>query len=71
MPNWLKVAAHLNPLTYEVDAMRALMVRGGSSVFGLGLDFTVLLAAALAIAAVGPTLRFANWQYPHSGCYQT
>jgi len=59
MPNWLKVAAHLNPLTYEVDAMRALMVRGGSSIFGLGLDFTVLLAATLAMAALASRL-YAN-----------
>jgi ABC-2 type transport system permease protein len=59
MPNWLKVAAHLNPMTYEVDAMRALMVRGGSSIFGLGLDFTVLLAATLAMAAIASRL-YAN-----------
>ena len=59
MPKWLKVAAHLNPLTYEVDAMRALMVRGGSSIFGLGLDFTVLLAVTLAMAAVASRL-YAN-----------
>ena len=59
MPNWLKIAAHLNPLTYEVDAMRALMVRGGSSVFSLTLDFTVLLAATLAMAALASRL-YAN-----------
>jgi ABC-2 type transport system permease protein len=59
MPGWLRVAAHLNPLTYEVDAMRALMVRGGGSVFGLGLDFAVLLAATLALSAVAARL-YAN-----------
>jgi ABC-2 type transport system permease protein len=47
-----KVAAHLNPLTYEVGAMRALMVRGGSSVFSLGLDFGVLFAATLVLAVI-------------------
>jgi ABC-2 type transport system permease protein len=52
MPGWLKVAAHLNPLTYEVDAMRALMVRGGNSVFGLGLDFGVLILATLILSAI-------------------
>jgi ABC-2 type transport system permease protein len=31
VPKWLKIAAyHLNPLTYEVEAMRALIVQGGS-----------------------------------------
>ena len=41
MPKWLKVIAHINPLTYQVDALRALMIQGGVSVFGLGLDFAV------------------------------
>lgn len=56
MPNWLKFAAHLNPLTYEVDAMRALMVRGGSSVFSLRLDFALLFAATLVLAAIASRL---------------
>ena len=31
VPKWLKIAAyHLNPLTYEVEAMRAVIVQGGS-----------------------------------------
>jgi ABC-2 type transport system permease protein len=34
MPDWLKVISHLNPLTYEVDALRALMLTEGTSVFG-------------------------------------
>ncbi len=59
MPNWLKIAAHLNPLTYEVDAMRALMVHGGSSIFGIGFDFVALLAATLAMAALASHL-YAN-----------
>lgn len=28
MPAWLKGIAHVNPLTYQVDALRALMVQG-------------------------------------------
>jgi ABC-2 type transport system permease protein len=59
MPDWLKIAAHLNPLTYEVDAMRALMVHGGSSVFGLGFDFAVLAAATAVMAAIASRL-YAN-----------
>ncbi len=42
MPAWLKVLARANPLTYEVDALRALMIRGADSVFGIGTDFVVL-----------------------------
>jgi len=49
MPRWLQVVSHLNPLTYQVDALRALMLAGGTSTYGLGLDFTVLLASSTAM----------------------
>jgi ABC-2 type transport system permease protein len=48
MPAWLRVIAAVNPLTYEVDALRGLMIRGGQSLYGLGVD----LAVSLAILAV-------------------
>jgi ABC-2 type transport system permease protein len=32
MPTWLHAVARLNPLTYEVDLLRGLMITGGSSV---------------------------------------
>jgi len=54
MPSWLQVVAHVNPLTYQVDALRSLMVSGGSATFPIGLDFGVLafaLAVLLVIAA--------------------
>jgi ABC-2 type transport system permease protein len=44
MPTWLRVLSVVNPLTYEVDALRALMVRGGVSLFGVGTDVGILLA---------------------------
>ncbi|MCX5999875.1 MAG: ABC transporter permease [Chloroflexi bacterium] len=54
MPGWLKVIAHGNPLTYEVDALRALMLSGGTSSFGLALDFGVLLlVTALMVIIAG------------------
>ncbi len=31
MPSWLKVVAYINPLTYMVDALRGLMIVGGSA----------------------------------------
>ncbi|MGO8869544.1 MAG: ABC transporter permease [Alphaproteobacteria bacterium] len=52
MPAWLRIVSHLNPLTYEVDALRSLMLRGGVSEYGLVLDFAVLLAATAALTAV-------------------
>jgi ABC-2 type transport system permease protein len=43
--------AKINPLSYQVDFLRALMVRGGQSVFGLGVDVGMMaLALALLIA---------------------
>jgi ABC-2 type transport system permease protein len=48
MPAWLRVLAKINPLSYQVDLLRALMVRGGESVFGLGMDFA-MMALTLAI----------------------
>jgi len=42
MPPWLRVIAQLNPLTYLIDALRGLMIRGGESVHGYLVDFSVL-----------------------------
>ena len=43
MPAWLRVVSSVNPLTYTVDALRALMLTKGVSEFGLPLDFGVLM----------------------------
>ena len=56
MPTWLQVVSHVNPLTYEVDAMRTLMLAGGVSAFGLGLDFGVLLVASAAMVMIAGRL---------------
>jgi len=56
MPGWLQAIAHVNPLTYEVDAMRALMVHGGVSQLGIGLDLAVLVAAAVVLSLVGAVM---------------
>ena len=42
MPDWLKMVAQFNPLTYLVDAMRTLMIQGAQSVEGLGTDFAIM-----------------------------
>jgi len=59
MPGWLKVVSHCNPLTYEVDALRSLMVISSSSVYGLGLDFLILVAATAVLVMIG------GWVYPN------
>jgi ABC-2 type transport system permease protein len=52
MPPWLQVVAHLNPLTYAVDGLRAVMLSGAHSQFGLLHDFAVLLCATAVVVAV-------------------
>jgi ABC-2 type transport system permease protein len=56
MPGWLKVISYINPLTYEVDALRALMLAGGTSQYGVGLDLLILLMATIILVAIGSKL---------------
>ncbi|HEY8486528.1 MAG TPA: ABC transporter permease, partial [Limnochordales bacterium] len=56
MPGWIAAVARLNPLTYQVDALRALMVEGGRSVLGLGTDLAVQLAVLAALVAAAARL---------------
>jgi ABC-2 type transport system permease protein len=56
MPGWVAVIAHLNPLSYMVDGLRALMIQGGASTLGLPLDFGVLLLANLLIVLLAARL---------------
>jgi ABC-2 type transport system permease protein len=56
MPGWLRAISHLNPLTYEVDVLRTLMLSSGRSDYGLLLDFTVLLGATAALTAIASRL---------------
>jgi ABC-2 type transport system permease protein len=59
MPGWLKVFAYANPLTYEVDGLRSLMLAAGTSQYGLGLDFAVLTTVTAALVMIGGRL-YAN-----------
>jgi ABC-2 type transport system permease protein len=52
MPAWLRAVSRANPLTYQVDALRALMLAEGASDYGLLLDFGVLLAATAVLTAI-------------------
>ncbi len=61
MPEWLRVFAHANPLTYEVDALRSLMLRSGTSQYGLPLDFAVLVAVTALMIGIAVRL------YPRMG----
>ena len=56
MPAWLQAVARCNPLTYEVDALRDLMLVNGISVFGLGTDFLVLFVVTTILVIIGAQL---------------
>jgi len=56
MPDWLKVIAHVNPLTYEVDALRAMMLVGGTSVYGIFTDFVALVVSIVVLVIIGAKL---------------
>lgn len=52
MPSWIRFISILNPLTYQVDALRSLMIIGESSTFGLLTDFGVALAAFFILVLI-------------------
>ncbi|MDR3666282.1 MAG: ABC transporter permease [Ignavibacteriaceae bacterium] len=52
MPDWLKAIAHFNPLTYEVDALRTLMISGGNSQYGLPFDFAFLIFSMIILTII-------------------
>jgi ABC-2 type transport system permease protein len=56
MPGWLQAISRVNPLTYEVDALRAMMLTGVTSSFNLGLDFAALVGATLILVLVAAAL---------------
>jgi ABC-2 type transport system permease protein len=56
MPTWLNVLAHANPMTYQVDALRALMLSPAIGTYSLWLDFGVLLSATVVLVTIAGAL---------------
>jgi ABC-2 type transport system permease protein len=56
MPDWLQVVAKINPLSYMVDGLRALMLTGGTA--GVGFDIGILVIATLLMSIMSA------WLYP-------
>lgn len=56
MPPWLQVIAHINPLSYEVDGLRGLMVVGGEHVNPIGVDFLVILLITAILMTIAVRL---------------
>jgi ABC-2 type transport system permease protein len=58
MPAWLQAIASANPLTYEVDGLRTLMLGSSMSSGGLLLDVVVMLTVTTVLVVIG------GWLYP-------
>ncbi len=56
MPAWLQVIAQGNPLTYEVEGLRALMLGSAINPGALLLDYAVVLAVTAALVVIGGRL---------------
>ncbi len=52
MPHWLQGISRSNPLSYEVDGLRSLMLADSAGVYGLPLDFAVLFGVTAALVAI-------------------
>ena len=52
MPAWLQSLSIANPLTYQVDALRYLMIINETSHFGLAADFIVNIGALIILVAI-------------------
>jgi ABC-2 type transport system permease protein len=53
MPGWLRVLSHVNPLSYQVDALRGLLIGTPAN---LALDFGVLVGALVIAISVASAL---------------
>jgi ABC-2 type transport system permease protein len=56
MPGWLRVVSRANPLSYEVDALRTLMIMGSTTTFSLSKDFLMLFVAFAVMVGVATKL---------------
>jgi ABC-type polysaccharide/polyol phosphate export permease len=52
-----RAVSSANPLTYQVDALRALMLKGSASACGLPLDFAVLVAFTAVLTLIAARLN--------------
>jgi ABC-2 type transport system permease protein len=56
--------SQVNPLTYEVDALRGLMIVDASSSYGIGFDLLVLFAGMIALVVIGSRV-IPKWSYSY------
>lgn len=52
MPSWLQVVSIVNPLTYQVDALRNFMITGHATTYSLLFDFGLGLAVFIVLVMI-------------------
>ena len=52
MPDWIHTLSKFNPLTYQVDALRHLMITGEPTHFGLVTDYGIVLIVLILFIAM-------------------
>lgn len=52
MPKWLQIISFINPLTYQVDALRNFMITDQVTSMGLLVDFAVGLSAFIILVVI-------------------
>ena len=52
MPRWLQILSILNPLTYQVDALRNFMIVGETSALHLAIDFAVEIITFIVLVII-------------------
>lgn len=56
MPPALRIFARLNPLTYQVDALRSLMLAAGVSAYGIGIDLLIMTGVLVVLVVIASRL---------------
>ncbi len=56
MPTAVRWFARINPLSYQTDILRTLMLRGATASFGLTIDFAVLTGSLIVLVAIAARL---------------
>jgi ABC-2 type transport system permease protein len=57
MPQWLQAISHVNPLTYQIDGLRAcLLPAQHAAPLGIVMDLAVLAASLVALVTVSARL---------------
>lgn len=56
MPRWLQIVSHVNPLTYQVEGLRMLMLAHGAVTMQLAVDYGILFATAVLLVSIAGKL---------------